>query len=242
MRFIVMHKVDRKMEAGEPPSPGIVERMGELVGESLKSGIFLDGAGLHRSARRVRVTARGGASATTEGPYAGENELVASVAMIKTKSMAEATDVAERFAEAAGASEVEIGPVVEAWDLGFMPKPKTEYERFLLVLKGNAETESGASPTEKERSAVAALAEELTDSKVLQKRLSLAPTSKSKRLRAGPKEQRRWIDGPFAESKELIAGFSVLELPTIEEAVVWANRYAEILGDENEVDVRELTD
>ena len=46
-------------------------------------------------------------------------------------------------------------------------------------------------------------------------------------------------DGPFAESKELIAGFSILEVPAIEHALAWADRYAAILGG-NEVDVREV--
>jgi hypothetical protein len=47
------------------------------------------------------------------------------------------------------------------------------------------------------------------------------------------------VDGPFAESKELNAGFSVLDLPSRAEAIAWAERYAAVLGD-NEVDVREL--
>lgn len=49
MRFIVMHKVEAAMESGATPSKDIVEK--KLVGESLKSGIFKDGEGLHRSAR-----------------------------------------------------------------------------------------------------------------------------------------------------------------------------------------------
>lgn len=63
MRFMVMHKVDAKGEAGEPPSREIIERMGELIGESMKSKVCLDGAGLHRGARRVRV--RGSISASS---------------------------------------------------------------------------------------------------------------------------------------------------------------------------------
>ena len=55
MRFIVMHKVDAKMEAGGPPDQDIVRKMGELIGETAKTGAFLDGAGLHASARRVRL-------------------------------------------------------------------------------------------------------------------------------------------------------------------------------------------
>jgi hypothetical protein len=237
MRFIVMHKVDAAIEAGDPPSPEILERMGELIGESTKAGVCLDGAGLHRSARRVRVSPDGKAE---HGPYAGENELVQSMAMIKAKSMEEATGHAARFSRAAGSVEIEIGPVVEAWDLGLMPKPKSEYERFLFLVKGNAKTESGESPSPEERGATTALSDELRRAGVLLQRMALAPSSKGKRA-AASKDKRQWIDGPFAESKELISGFAVLELPSVLDAIAWADRYAAILG-HNEVDIRELAD
>jgi hypothetical protein len=236
---MVMHKVDAYIESGAPPMRRIIEEMGELVGESMKAGVCVDGAGLHRSARRARISERG---ETEFGPYSGRNELVASMAMIKAKSIEEASGLAERFSKAAGGVEIEIGPVVEAWDLGIMPKPtKLEHERFLLLVKGNAKTESGASPTPEERVATGELAEELAQKGALLKRMRLAPSSKGKRLPSGPKETRRWLDGPFAESKELISGFAVLELPSIDDAVAWAHRYVAILGD-NEVDVRELAD
>ena len=89
MRFMVMHKVDDVIESGGPPSQRIIEQMGELVGESMKSGVCLDGAGLHRSARRVRITSPGEA---VRGPYSGDNELVASMTMIKASSVDDAIE------------------------------------------------------------------------------------------------------------------------------------------------------
>src|ERR1044072_7383943 len=113
MRYLVIHKVDEKMEAGLPPDAGIMQGMGRLVGEGLKSGVFVDGAGLHRSAQRVRVTCRAGDCTTEAGPYAGRNELVGAVAMIKTASMDAAIACARRFAGVLGDVEIGIGPVVE---------------------------------------------------------------------------------------------------------------------------------
>jgi len=63
------------------------------------------------------------------------------------------------------------------------------------------------------------------------------PSAKGSRLPLGRPGKQTWVDGPFAESKELIAGFSILELPTKDDALEWAERYAAILG-RNEVDVR----
>ena len=69
---------------------------------------------------------------------------------------------------------------------------------------------------------------------------TLAPSSSGARFRktAG---KREWTDGPFTESKELVAGFSILELPSLDDAKAWTERYAEMLGD-NEVDVRLVAD
>ena len=71
---------------------------------------------------------------------------------------------------------------------------------------------------------------------MLQSAATLAPSAKGARYRkTGGK--RVWTDGPFTESKELVAGFSIVNLPALDDARRWAEAYAAILGD-NEVDVR----
>ena len=237
MRFMVMHKVDANMEAGGPPSQQIIQSMGALVQESLKNGVFTSGAGLHRSARRARLESKGGELEVTKGPYAGRNELLASFAMIKASSLEEAIERARQFARVLGDVEIEVGPVVEPWDIGVLEKPaKPPPGRFLLLCKGDPQTERGAQSKER-RAALETLIQTLRDEGVLILAERLAPSSKGARLAAGAKGKRTWTDGPFAESKELIAGFSVLNVPGRAEAIAWAERYAAILGD-NEVDVR----
>src|SRR5262245_54887326 len=126
MRFMVMHKVDAQMEAGAPPPEHIIQQMGELVQGEIRAGVFKDGAGLHRSALRVRLEFDGGARTVVRGPYRGSNELLASFAMIKAKSLDDAIEIATRVATAAGDREIEIGPVVEPWDIGLMAKARSE--------------------------------------------------------------------------------------------------------------------
>src|SRR5687767_2113970 len=111
MRFMVMHKVDARMEAGERPPRSLISQMGALVGRSLKEGIFQDGAGLHRSATRARVTFPGAEPEVVRGPYPGDNELLASFAMVTTTGMDQAVQLATQLGEAAGRREIEIGPV-----------------------------------------------------------------------------------------------------------------------------------
>src|ERR1041384_5249136 len=144
MRFIVMHKVDATMEAGGPPDSSIVSSMGALVQGSLKEGVFLNGAGLHRSARRVRLEAKaeGNTLHAVTGPYTGGNELVASFVMISARSLDSAVEHAQALAQSLGGAEVEVGPVVEPWDLGLMTKPDAAPERFLLLCKSTSADEA----------------------------------------------------------------------------------------------------
>lgn len=241
MRFIVMHKVDANMEAGGPPSQEIIQNMGALVQGSLKEGVFLNGAGLHRSARRVRLQRSGGKVELTHGPYRGSNELVAAMVMISAVSLDAAIGHAQKLASALGDVEIEIGPVVEPWDLGMMPKPEGKLpERFLLLTKASADDESGNTAA-KHAAAVQELSASFQNDAAVLAADSLAPSAKGARLPPSGKGKRTWVDGPFAESKELIAGFSLLSLPSKADALAWADRYAAILVD-CEVDVREVNE
>ena len=234
MRFMVMHKVDAVMEAGEPPPPHLIQEIGELVQSSIKSGAFKDGAGLHPSSKRVRLRFAAGERTATRGPFTGDNELLASFAMVKAKSMDHAIEIATRIAGALGDVEIEIGPVVEPWDLGVMARPEHAPLKFLLLRKASPAFEAGAP----DPAGLAPLMAELARDGVLLSTATLAPSAKGARHRktAG---KREWTDGPFTESKELVAGFSILELSSLADAKAWSERFAAIIGD-NEIDIREV--
>ena len=236
MRYMVMHKVDARMEAGEPPDPKLISEMGALIGRYLKAGTFKDGAGLHRSAARARVSfdAEGRPSAL-RGPYAGGNELLASFALVVTTGIEQAIELAQELGVAAGKREVEAGPVVETWDLKQLARPAGAPHRFLLLVKADATYEAGTTPSP----AVRALLDRWKTAGILETEATLAPSKRAVRTNvvAG---KRRWIDGPFTESKELVAGFSLLELPSLAEAKQFTEEYVGVLGDV-EVDIRELS-
>ena len=234
MRFMVMHKVDAAMEAGERPSQRIIEEMGQLVGRSIKEGIFKDGAGLHRSATRARVSFAGGKPSVTRGPSAGDNELLAHFALIATTGIEEAIELATQLGEASGRREVDVGPVVETWDLHGGKRPADAPYRFLLLVKADADFEAG----KKQPAAVDTLLDQWKRDGLLQSATTLTPSKTAVRSKV-VSGKRQWIDGPFTESKELVAGFSILEVPTLDGARRFTEEYAAILGD-NEVDVREV--
>lgn len=233
MRFMVMHKVDARMEAGERPDDGIIERMGKLVGRSIKAGIFKDGAGLHRSAMRARVTFTDGKATVTRGPYAGGNELVASYALVTTTGIEHALELATKLGEIAGHLEVEVGPVVEGWDLHGGKRPSKAPHRFLLLVKADAAFEAG---TRTEPPALRTQLDRWKRDGLLESEASLQPSKTALRSKFS-NGKRTWMDGPFAESKELIAGFSILEVDDLYDAKQFTEEYAGILGN-NEVDIR----
>jgi hypothetical protein len=234
MRFMVMHKVDAAMEAGERPAQRIIVEMGKLVQRSIKEGIFKDGAGLHPSAARARVSFAGGEPSVTRGPYAGDNELLAHFALIATTGIEQAIELATQLGEASGRRDVEVGPVVETWDLHGGKRPADAPHRFLLLVKADADFEAGKP----QPAAVHALLEQWKRDGLLQSATALAPSKTAVRSKVVG-DKRQWTDGPFTESKELVAGFSILEVPTLGDAKRFTEEYAAILGD-NEVDIREV--
>jgi hypothetical protein len=239
MRWMVMHKNDKHTEAGERPGPELMAKMGEFIGEHMKKGQFLGGEGLGASATRTRLTFSSGKCTVKHGPYAGVNELVAAVLLLKVRSRDEAIGWAQRYGKVLVDGEIELGPVNEPWDLGLMPKPEDAPLRILMLQKADKSYEAGEALSPKQKADLTRLKTEMTKAGVLVSSETLQPSAKSKRL-VFRDNNLRVIDGPFSESKELIGGFSVLELPSVVEAIQISKRFAEILGGTLEIDVRPL--
>ncbi|GAA3854720.1 MULTISPECIES: YciI family protein [Amycolatopsis] len=95
--------------------------------------------------------------------------------------------------------------------------------KFMVLVKGDENTEAGAMPTEQELADMTKFNEELVKAGVMLAGEGLHPSSKGARVRYSS-EGTTVIDGPFAESKELIAGFWILDVKSKEEAVEWLKR------------------
>jgi hypothetical protein len=241
MKFITMHKMDPSAEAGNPPSPEVIERINQFIEGVVKTGVFLGGEGLKPSSHRVRLRFTGGRAHVTRGPYTGENELPTAFYVINTRTVEEAIEWATRLGKILGDAELELGAMVEPWDLGFMPKPDGAPLRHLLTQKATKESELGKRASDEIAKKVHALQEEMRAAKVLTSTIGLAPSRSGARLEfSGGK--RKVMDGPFTESKEMIAGFSVVELPSIEEAIEMSSCFAESVDPSHmsgiEIDVR----
>jgi hypothetical protein len=236
MRFMIMHKNDSNTEAGLPPPMELVTKMGAFIGEYASTGRFIDGAGLGASKTRTRLVFREGRSRVKHGPYAGEHELPAATLLLKVRTKEEALGWAERYGKILGDGEIELGKVNEPWDIGLMPAPENPPLQFLLIEKADQASEAGTRSS-KQKGELTRLRTEMTKAGVLVRSIQLAPSANAKRL-VLTNNDLRVIDGPFTESKELIGGFAVMEVPGMDEAIAMCRRYGEILGGTLEIDVR----
>lgn len=236
MRFMIMHKNDPRTEAGQPPPKDLVDKMGAFIGDFAKKGQLVDGAGLAGSKTRTRLTFRDGQVAVKHGPYRGEHELPAALLLLKVGTREEALGWAERYGKILGTGEIELGKVNEPWDIGLMPAPENPPLQMLLIEK--ADPNGGTTErSAKQKADLTRLKNEMTKAGVLVRTTNLKPSSGAKRL-SFTNNDLRIIDGPFAESKELIGGFAVLDLAGMDAAIEMCRPYAAILGGTLEMDVR----
>lgn len=108
--------------------------------------------------------------------------------------------------------------------------------RFMILVKADERTEAGVLPTTEELATMGKFNEELVKAGVLLAGEGLHPSSKGARIRFSG-EKRTVIDGPFAEAKELIAGFWLIQVKSKEEAIEWMKRAPFESG---EVEIRQV--
>ena len=111
--------------------------------------------------------------------------------------------------------------------------------RFMILVKADRASEAGELPQQKIFAEMADYHEELAKAGVLLDANGLRPTSAGWRIRySGGK--RSVIDGPFAESKELLAGYTIIQTKSREEAMEWAKRFPKPFDGDCEVEVRQM--
>jgi hypothetical protein len=114
--------------------------------------------------------------------------------------------------------------------------------RFMIVVKATKESEAGTLPGQKDIARMAAYHEELAKAGVLLDASGLQASSKGWRVRYSG-EKRTVIDGPFTEAKELIAGYTLIQVKSREEAIEWTRRFPNPTLDgrsDCEIEVRQL--
>ena len=113
--------------------------------------------------------------------------------------------------------------------------------RFMIIVKATKDSEAGVMPEEKLLAAMGAYHEELAKAGVLLDGSGLQPSAKGWRIKYNG-DKRSVIDGPFAETKELITGYTIIQVKSKEQAIEWTKRFPNPAGEGKpaEIEVRQF--
>jgi hypothetical protein len=112
--------------------------------------------------------------------------------------------------------------------------------RFMIIVKASQDSEAGVMPSEELLAAMGKYNEELANAGVMVAGEGLHPSSKGARVRFSG-DQRTVVDGPFAETKELIAGFWIFNVKSREEAIEWVKKAPNPMpGTDSEIEIRQI--
>ena len=112
--------------------------------------------------------------------------------------------------------------------------------RFMVLVKANEDSEAGVMPSERLLAEMGEYNEELVKAGVLLAGDGLQPSSKGARVRFSPGGKTSVVDGPFAETKELIAGYWLIQAKSKEEAIEWVRRVPNPDDVESEIEIRQV--
>ncbi len=262
MRFMLMVKASKDFEAGVLPNEEMLSEMAKHTEELVKAGALLACERLQPSVKGTRVHYVNGTFSVIDGPFAETKEVVAGFCVIQAKSRDEAIAWAKRIPFQDG--EVEIRPLFELHDFPVDPAEKPdgwrEKEeqfratspparkpgtiRYVGFVKADSNTEAGVLPDEKLLADMGAFMEEGVKAGVYLSGDGLQPSSTGARVQYSG-SQRMVTDGPFAETKELIAGYAVLQFTSRKEAIEWTKRFVQVdapgrFGARSECEIREI--
>ena len=112
--------------------------------------------------------------------------------------------------------------------------------RFMIIRKADAQTEAGALPTDDLMAAMGRYMEEMDAAGILRGGDGLHPSAKGARVKFGG-GRPTVIDGPFTETKELVAGYHVIDVPSLQDAIAWVRKWPPEDGDGAlEIEIRPL--
>lgn len=111
--------------------------------------------------------------------------------------------------------------------------------RFMVIVKATADSEAGVMPSEELLAAMGRYNEELVEAGVMQAGEGLHPSSRGARVRFSG-TQRSVIDGPFMETKELIAGFWIFQVSSLQECIDWVKRCPNPMPGDSDIEIRQI--
>lgn len=241
-RYMVIRKASALTEGDDMPGPGLMEAMDAYIQEMIDAGVHISGDGLKPSREGVRVNFKDGEPRVIDGPFAETKELVAGFSIIECASTEEAIEWLKRWPKLDddGNVELELRPMYEPGDFEqSATSTRSKKMKFMVLMGASAASEAGQMPSTEALTAMGEFNEELVKAGVMIAGEGLHPTSNGARVEFGGAEPQV-VDGPFAESKEMIAGFWIWDVKSLDEAKEWARRIPNTDGEHGRVEIRQV--
>jgi hypothetical protein len=245
MQFMILRKADEDTEAGVLPSAALLKDMGDFNQQLVDAGVMRAGEGLHPSASGVRVKLARGQVSVVDGPFTETKELIAGFSIIDVPSRQDAIDWVKRWPALDGGGDVEVeiretGCPGGCAEVGPPPgAARPEGKRFVLLLRSDQGTEADAVPERRVLDTLDAHNAVEAKAGVLLAGDGLKSTAKGARVKFSAGKPAV-VDGPFTEAKELIAGYWMIRVASIQDAIAWARRVPYPTGPEVEVEIRQV--
>jgi hypothetical protein len=244
MQFMVIRRADEATEAGTLRTAALLddmERFNQALSEKGRVGLAL---GLRPSSRAVRLKLWPGGESITDGPFAEARELVAGFTVFEAASTEAAIGQLGRWPPSDAQATGEV--LLELRETGcpggcaeVPPAAGDDGERYVILLRADAATESDHIPPQHKLDALNAFNAAQAAAGVLLAGDGLKSSARGARVhfKGG---HASVVDGPFAEAKELIAGFWMIRAASMPDAIAWARTLPYPTGPEVEVEIREV--
>lgn len=228
MRYMIFRHADDQTEAGVLPSGDLLEAMTAYHESLARAGVLLAGEGLKPSSEGVRYHYDGGEATVTDGPFAEAKEIVAGFTTIQARSLDEAVAWARRWPAEDGDVTLEVRQVYEPVPSFGAPAPDGRRRFVALVLHDEA-AQADVMPDEDHQEAMGQLMTDAAEAGVLLETAGLLPSSVGARV-AFAGGVPTVTDGPFTESKEVVAGYAVYQADSLSDLRPWCERFGRVVG------------
>jgi hypothetical protein len=244
MQFMIFRKADQETEAGVLPGAGLWQAMEEHHQQLAEAGVMRGGARLQPSARGVRLRLSAGGATIVDGPFTDTSELIAGFSIIDAESLQEAIDLVSRWPRQDGGGNVELEIRESGCPGGCATVEATaaadpQGKRFVVLLRSSADLENEVPVPRARLDALDAHNAAEATAGVLLAGDGLRSSARGARVKmAGG--TLSVVDGPFTEIKEMIAGYWMIRVPSLRDAIEWARRNPYPTGPEVEVEIRQV--
>ncbi len=243
MQFMVMRRSDEATEAGRLPAPAVFDDMGRFHEVLERAGGVGLALGLRPSRSAVRLKLWPGGEAITDGPFTEAKEMIAGFTVFEAASKDDAIALLKQWpasdADATGEAVLELRETGCPGGCAQVPPAAAGEDRhYVILLRSDAGTEADRIPPQAMLDGLNAFnAREAAAGRLLAGD-GLKSSARGARVKLSG-GQASVIDGPFAEAKELIAGFWMIRAASMADAVAWARTLPYPTGPHVEVEIRE---